>query len=385
MANQMTDTQREALEAYREHGNNYQAAADALNKSRRTIRELVAKALKWEEISESPGLAKALHTTGLDGAVVEGGWRITQETLPDGTVVRNSVRYRLKGVQDSTPIDVAQAITESLKTVIPMALIQGPNDKLPAEICNFIPLADLHVGGEYGDPEYKPTVIAAIERLILGLPKASKAVLLDMGDLLDANDHKGLTPASMNECDVIRENHLKNTLDALDIMRYAATRLAETHDEVEVHLLRGNHDETAYIGVMVGLHEYFRDNPRVNIVMTDDDFRVIPWGKCAVFPHHGDKAKWEDLKSVFSDQFCDAWAAAKYWRFIWTAHVHHDKQREMIGAVGEHFRTLAAPNRWAQLKGLFSRGGIQAITLHKEFGETDRKKVNLQPLLLQDK
>ena len=85
------------------------------------------------------------------------------------------------------------------------------------------------------------------------------------------------------------------------------------------------------------------------------------------------------------DQFPDAWAAAKYWRFVWTAHVHHDRQREMIGAMGEHFRTLATPNRWAMLKGLFSRGGLQCITLHKKDGEIGRTKANLRPLLLQDK
>jgi hypothetical protein len=206
-----------------------------------------------------------------------------------------------------------------------------------------------------------------------------------MGDLLDANDHKGLTPASGNECDVIRENHLENTINALNIMRYAVGLLLQQHNEIEVHLLRGNHDETAYIGVMVALSVHFKDDPRVNVVVSDDNFRVIPWGKCAVFPHHGDKSKWEDLKDVFSDQFPDAWAKAKYWRFIWTAHVHHDKQKQLVGTDCEHFRTLAKPNNWAQMKGFFTRGGICSVTLHKIDGEVDRKKVNLKPLLLQDK
>lgn len=374
-----TKKQLEALKAYRENGNNAVTASQVLGKAPRTVQDLVRKALKWEAASQ--GQIDAVHNTGLDITGATHGWRKVKN--PDGSA--DSVFWRAEKAQSVTSQDLGQAITEALASVVPSAPISGPSAILPGDLCNFVPLADLHVGGEYGDPKYLEVVYETLDRLLTSLPLARKAVLLDMGDLLDANDHHGLTPASGNECDVIRENHLKNTIDAMNIMRFAIDRLAETHDEVEVHMLRGNHDETAYIGVMVALYAFYKENPRINIIMTDDDFRVIPWGKCVIFPHHGDKAKWEDLKSVFSDQFPEAWAAGKFWRFIWTAHVHHDKQREMIGAVGEHFRTLAAPNRWAQLKGLFSRGGVQCITLHKEDGEVGRTKANLRPMLLEQK
>jgi hypothetical protein len=378
----MTPIQADRLQVWRDHDKNFTSAAKTLGIARSTLRESIKAALKYE--SADPGLQSAMNATGLGGGVVTGGWRIVQETMPDGTIVRNSVRYALKP-DEIEPIDVAQTLIDSL-TQAPRAVVSvPPTVDLPSDLCNFIPLCDLHVGGEYGDPKYLDEVFSAITRLVHGLPKAHKAVLLDMGDLLDANDHKGLTPASGNECDVIRENHLENTINALNIMRYAVGLLLQQHNEVEVHLLRGNHDETAYIGVMVALSVHFKDDPRVNVVVSDDNFRVIPWGKCAVFPHHGDKSKWEDLKDVFSDQFPDAWAKAKYWRFIWTAHVHHDKQKQLVGADAEHFRTLAKPNNWAQMKGFFTRGGICSVTLHKIDGEVDRKKVNLKPLLLQDK
>lgn len=375
----VTEIQAEALYAYRQNNENLNQTAKFLGKSKTTVRELVKKALLWEEAEESPGHIEALTATGLDVGIAKHGWRIIVE--PDGS--RNSVFW--KSTQpDIDPVNLAEILRESLATIVPLAPISFP-EALPQDLCNFIPLADLHIGGQYGDPQYLTEVHQAIEKLVQRLPKARKAVLIDMGDLLDANDHKGLTPASGNECDVIRENHLKNTLDALDIMKLACVRLAETHEEVEVHFLRGNHDETAYIAVMIALEALFRDMNRITIILTDDDFRVIPWGMCAVFPHHGDKSKWDDLKNVFSDQFPDAWATAKYWRFVWTAHLHHDRQREMIGATGEHFRTLSTPNRWAMLKGLFTRGGIQAVTLHKTDGEVSRTKVNLKPLLLQDR
>lgn len=377
-----TPKQIEALQVYREQGENATKAARVLGMKPRAAQDLIKRALKWE--AADPGLKAAMASTGLGVETVTGGWRIVQETMPDGTIIRNSVRYSVKD-QKVDSEDLAEAIKEALKDVPKMVVIDPPKNQKPKDLCTFIPLSDLHVGGEYGDPKYFEVVMETIGELIQALPEAKKAVLIDMGDLLDANDHHGLTPASGNDCDVIRENHLKNTLDALAIMKYASLRLLQTHEEVEVHFLRGNHDETAYIAVMIALDAHFRDNNRINVVVTDDDFRVIEWGKCAVFPHHGDKCKWETLKDIFADQFPDAWARAKHFRFVWTAHVHHDKQREVQGAVCEHFRTLAAPNRWARLKGLFGRGGLQAVTLHKQLGEVARTKRNLVPLLLQDK
>lgn len=375
----MTKIQEETLKLWHTHGECYATIAELTGKNESTVRRAVKSALAWNEASD--GQTAALETTGLDISQARHGWRIIVDPV---TGSRDSVFWKATNNEDDDPVNLAEAIMSSLKDIPKFSLIPSPKN-LPKDLCTFIPLADLHVGGEYGDPKYLTVVNEAIERLISQLPKAKKAVLIDMGDLLDANDHHGLTPASGNNVDVIRENHLKNTCDAVNIMSLASVRLAETHEEVEVHFLRGNHDETSYIGVMVALYYRFKDNPRINVILSDDNFRVIPWGKCAVFPHHGDKCKWEDLKSVFSDQFPDEWARAKYWRFVWTAHLHHDKQRDMIGATGEHFRTLASPTNWAQMKGFFARGGIQAVTLHKKWGEQNRTKTNLTPLLLQDR
>jgi hypothetical protein len=376
----MTDRQALALETWKLNDQNFTKSSMVMGLGRSTFTELVKKALKWLEAEESEGIVKALDVTELDAGVATHGWRIRKD--PD-TGSRDSVFWKLQNPQFDPESFITQMKAE-LEKLQPLLKIPKPDDYLDKKLCNFIPLADLHIGGQYGDPEYLNEIKVALTRLVRSIPKAKKAVVLELGDLLDANDHKGLTPASGNACDVIRENSLKNAQDSVMVLSFLIELLLDSHDEVEVHLLRGNHDETSYIAVMMTLGALFKDNKRCNIVVTDDDYRVIPWGLCAVFPNHGDKAKWEDLKNVFADQFPDDWAAAKYWRFIWTAHFHHDRQRDIMGVFAEHFRTLSAPNKWAKQKALFSRGGVQCITLHKEEGETDRKKVNLRPLLLQD-
>jgi len=375
----MTSKQSEALRLWRENKENMTKTAKQLGLARSSLQELIKKALKWEAAEDSPGQVAALETTGLDVGIARHGWRIVVDPV---TGSRDSV-FWVSENPEIPPESFTHRLKEALKDIDKLKPIPKPA-QCDEELCNFIPLADLHIGGQYGDPEYLKEIERCTYKLMGSLPKAKKAVILELGDLLDANDHKGLTPASGNACDVIRENVLKNSQDAIQIMSRFIVLALRTHEEVEVHLLRGNHDETAYIAVMLTLQAYFKDNKRVKIIVTDDDFRVIPWGLCAVFPNHGDKAKWEDLKGVFADQFPDAWAKAKYWRFIWTAHFHHDRQRDIMGVFAEHFRTLSAPNKWAKQKALFSRGGIQAVTLHKTDGEINRTKVNLKPLLLQD-
>ena len=375
----MTPKQSEALRLWRENGHNATKAAKLMGIGRTSFQELVRKALKWEEAEDSPGQIAALETTGLDAGIARHGWRIVVDPV---TGSRDSV-FWVSSNPEIPPESFTHRMKEALKDIDKLKPIPKPN-QCDQDLCNFIPLADLHIGGQYGDPEYLKEIERCTYKLMGSLPRAKKAVILELGDLLDANDHKGITPASGNNCDVIRENTLKNTQDAIQIMSRFIVLALQTHEQVEVHLLRGNHDETAYIAVMLTLQAYFKDNKRVTIVINDDDFRVIPWSLCAVFPNHGDKAKWEDLKAVFADQFPDAWAAAKYWRFVWTAHFHHDRQRDIMGVFAEHFRTLSAPNKWAKQKALFARGGIQCVTLHKTDGEVNRTKVNLRPLLLQD-
>jgi hypothetical protein len=205
-------------------------------------------------------------------------------------------------------------------------------------------------------------------------------VLFELGDLLEANDHKGVTPHSGNPLDVIRDNALLNTQMAVKLMRRACYRLLERHATVQVHFVKGNHDITAYIAVMLAMEEHFANNPRIEIVVTAAEYRVVTWGQCAAFPHHGDTLTWPALKDVFADQFEDEWAFAKAHRIVMTAHFHTDRKRDLVGCVAEHFRTLHRPNNWAKGKGYFARGSLTAMTVHKERGEENRTISNIRNL-----
>lgn len=328
-----------------------------------------------------PALAARLQEKGIvDLAGLHSGWLLEKDKDGSGS----SLYFHLG--PDQEKIDFADAIREVLSEIPRLPPAGRPaGDPAGEGYANWVMLADLHVGGDYGDPRFETEFNRAIEDLVSRLPRAEKAVLLELGDLLDANDHKGVTPASGNPCDVRRDNHLGNTKAAVRMMRRAIMLLARTHPEVEVHLIPGNHDPSAYIAVLLSLEAHFADHPQVHIVVPEteaqEEFRVIAWGDCAVFPHHGHTAKWEQLKDVWADQFPDEWARAKAFRLIATAHFHHDRRRELVGCVAEHYRTLHAPNKWARTKGLFSRGALTALTVHKSRGEENRTMTTIKPLL----
>lgn len=359
----------------REAGKTIPEISEIMKISTSAVRRRINGFKKKEKLD--PELAKRLNKAGItDFAGLHSGWLLEKDQSGSG----HSLYFYLG--PDEEKIDFLDLLKDSLSTLEPLPPIQAPKF-YEKDLCNFFALADLHLGSQYGDGGYVETINTKIDDLMARIPAAEKAVIIELGDLLDANDHKGVTPGSGNNCDVIREDTLKNTRTGIEVLDRMIRRALEKHQTVEVHLMRGNHDETAYIGVLVGLAERYRDNPRVTVVEPsnewEDDFRVIQWGMCAVFPNHGDKAKWPELKDVWTEIYPDEWAKAKVEREIWTAHFHHDKVKDMVGVKGRHFRTLMAPNKWARQLGLISRGSLVCSTKHKYLGTLDETQSNVLP------
>lgn len=370
-AKQNRAEQQECLRLRRE-GLSNRVIADRMGLSRHQVMRRINSGMKQERLD--PVLSKMLEKQGItDLAGLHSGWLMNKKKEAE----TSSSLYFFLG-PDGEKLDFAEAILDVLKEIpkleplaVPRALESGKG------YATWLALADLHVGGGYGDPELEEDYNRCIDDLISRMPPAEHAVFFELGDLLDANDHKGVTPASGNPLDVKRDDHLANTKMAIRLCRRTIYRLLETHQTVEAHFVKGNHDTTAYLAVMLALGEHFSQNPRANIVVSDAEFRVVSWGQCAAFPHHGDTLNWNQLKDVWADQFADEWAAARMHRHIMTAHYHHDRKKDLVGVVAEQFRTLHRPNGWAKSKGLLSRGSLTCMTVHRERGEEYRTISNV--------
>lgn len=366
---QIREEQRKCLELHRNGIPNSQIAVQ-LNLSRYQVSRRLNGAKKQERLD--PALSAQLEASGIvDLAGLHSGWLMNKDKNGSGKSL-----YFFLG-PDGEKISFVDALIDALEEIPRSPLIIQP-DLVGTERANWFMVADLHVGGDYGDGQLEEDFNHCVDDMVSRLPKAEKAFLVELGDLLDANDHKGVTPQSGNPCDVKRDSHLTNTQTAIRLLKRAIDRLAETHHEV--HMVKGNHDPSAYIAVLLALEAHYQFVRHIRIVVIEEDFRVIPWGLCAVFPHHGDTANWRALKDVWSDQFPDEWADAKMHRLIATAHFHHDRKADLVGATGEHFRTLHKANSWARNKALFSRGSLTAITVHKTDGEIHRTSSNIKPV-----
>lgn len=363
--------QRACMQMLQE-GKTISQIVEATGLTRYQVRRRISAAKKRERLD--PELLSRLEARGItDLSGLHSGWLLEKDKDGSGQSL-----YFFLG-RDEEKISFADALVDVLSDIPRLTPItQIRNSFLPEEYANWVALADLHVGGDYGNPQLEVDFNNAIDDLVLRMPPSRHAVLIELGDLLEANDHKGVTPTSGNILEVIKDDHLGNTLVAVRLMRRAIYRLLETHETVEVHLIKGNHDTSAYIAVMLALQAHFEMNPRVDVIVKDDEYRVISWGQCAAFPHHGDTLKWSQLKDVFADQFPDEWAAAKAHRIIMTAHFHHDRKADLVGCVAEQYRTLHRPNNWAKSKGLFSRGSLTAMTVHKDRGEEFRTISNIR-------
>lgn len=345
--------------------------------SRHQVRRRLSGARKADRLD--PSILAQLAQRGVtDLAGLHSGWLLEKNNSGSG----QSLYFYLG--PDQEKVSFADAMRDVLSEIPKLNEIHRPVRNHAGEgYASWLFLADLHMGGEYGCDRPQEEFKTAIDDLVLRMPPAEHAVLCELGDLLDANDHKGVTPASGNPTDTRRDQHLTNTKNAIRLLKYAAYRLLETHQTVEMHLIRGNHDESAYIAVLLALAEHFSDNPRIEILVPkneyQEEFRVVSWGKCAFFPHHGDKAKPDTLKDVWADQFAQEWATATAYRLIPTAHFHHLKSADLIGAEWRQFRTIHRPNRWARMQGMFSRGALCALTVHRDRGPEYETISNIKP------
>ena len=361
--------EQNACYAAQRDGKTLHEIAQALGLSRDQVRRRLTGAKK--RLKLDPKMAESLAKRGIvDLAGLHSGWLLEKDSDGSGA----SLYFHLGPDEDK--IDFAEAVKEVLSETVVADPIPGPgHDRHAEDLANWFFLADLHIGGDYGDPQLSKDFQYTIDDLVVRMPKAQRAVLFELGDLLDANDHKAATPASGNPTDSIRDNHLGNTIEALRLMKYASYRLLTTHEEVEIYMCRGNHDETSYFAVLIGLIEHFRDNPRLKIHLPttpeEEEFFVVTWGECACLPNHGDKCKPEMLKEIFTDEFPDEYAAAKAFRLIATGHFH----KLMVQSLGmtEHrqFGTLHKRNRWARQKFAPSRGQMSVLTVHKTIGLQD--------------
>lgn len=254
-----------------------------------------------------------------------------------------------------------------------------PPSQTMAEMCSLYPVFDAHIGmhawsRETGAVDYDLRLASDDMRLAIGkvmaiTPDSETAILLIGGDYFHADDNRAETPANRHKLDV--DGRQFKVVDVgISILSHTIESLLGKHRKVIVRVMRGNHDEHAHLVLTYALAERYRDNVRCEVQKDPRDLFMFQWGRSAIFAHHGDKAKPQQMAMYLSD-VCEFWSATKH-RHFFSGHVHHDHAKDLGPLRWESLRAFCPPDAYAASMGYGGRRALQSVTFHREDGLVQR-------------
>jgi len=358
----LTQKQQEALDAVALHGSQ-RAAAKSLGISRTTLQEHLINAQRKQV---DPAIQSSMAATGTN-LVPNLVWAKTKND--DGT----SYSVLLKP-PPADPVDIAKAMREAFEGMTVAPIVAPPSAVVDDE-CALYPLMDAHIGmhawgKETGDQDYDlPLAIrdmkAAFGKTMARTGNAGTAILLIGGDFFHADDTRAETPASKHRLDV--DGRFFKVLGAgIGLVADIIASLAAKHHRLIVRVLPGNHDPHSSMALTFALAERYRGHAGIDVIKDPRELFMFQWGRSAIFSHHGDKGKPQQMAMYFSD-ICPFWSATRH-RHYFTGHVHHDQAKDFGAIKWESLRAFCPPDAYAASMGYASRRALQSITFHKVDG-----------------
>jgi hypothetical protein len=311
--------------------------------------------------------------------------KVTVQRGPDGDVERTWERQHpdrqawLEAIRAT--IDEAK---ESLPRVKPT---KGPGHA-DSRLCNLFVLTDAHIGAlawhREGGADWdlsiaEQTIIGAFSHMIATAPKARRAVVTFLGDVVHQDSNKSITPAHGHLLDA--DSRPRKIISAVvRIMRTIIRMALERHDEVHVVCGEGNHDEYTSGNVLPEVFGILYENePRVTVNDAVLPYYVLQHGKVMLGFHHGHKKAPTQLPLYFATAHAQMWGETTK-RYAHCGHRHHVEEKEHSGMKVVQHSTLAARDAHASRGGWFSERQAIAITYHEEYGEVARLTVTPEML-----
>ena len=366
----LTPKQQDALDALKRLGN-ITAAARELGIHRRDFLRVLDRAGYGAEerrkLCVDPAIADSMRASNTN-MVPALAWVKVQATEDQPGY---SVMLRPEAEE---PEAVADRIRGALEGIVPAEPVLPPENVM-GDLCAVYPLMDAHVGmlawgRETGSQDYDLDHAAqdmrhAFAKVLALTPAAEQAILLIGGDYFHSDDTRAETPANRHKLDV--DGRFFKVLDVgIGIIAETITRLLSKHSSVLVRVLRGNHDPHSSLTLNFALAERYRNEPRITVEKDPRDLFMFQWGKCAIFAHHGDRGKPQQMALYLSD-VCPFWSQTRHRHYL-TGHVHHDHAKDLGPLRYESLRAFCPPDAYAAGMGYGGRRALQSMTFHKQDG-----------------
>lgn len=251
---------------------------------------------------------------------------------------------------------------------------------IDADQLALYPIFDLHIGAMSHKHECGENYSTDIAERVLKdffdyavhvAPNAQKAVLLIGGDFLHSDGLDAVTPASGHVLDQ-DSRYAKLVHVAIRSVRRAISLMLTKHENVEVQIIEGNHDQSGMIWLRAAMAAYYEDEPRVFVDTSPMILHRTSWGNTLLGYTHGHTMKKADVRLAamaadFRSEFGDS-------RYVYThsGHWHHQTITEHALGIDEVHGQLGAKDAYAARGGWRSYRQAAVIVYSKEFGEIGR-------------
>lgn len=376
-----TDRQSEIIDAVNEHGS-MRAAARMLGINYTGVHQAVRLATTkaaYKGFAPDNGLTRRAAP----------GFRIKGSTdLFDPRTGEHKLQWLRQTVDDEQTEGMLREFALSLVDVKSLAPLtpapKAANDDL---LCVY-PMGDPHFGmyawwqdaGENFDLSIAETVTKlAVDNLVSRAPTATTAILLNLGDMIHADNQLNRTKSG-HALDV--DGRWKKVLHVgLMTMVHCVQRLLQKHQSVIWRINPGNHDDLSSFAISVALSAWFRDEPRVAIDLSPSPFWYYQFGANLLGSTHGDTVKGTNLVGLMAADQAKAWGDTIHRHWI-VGHIHHQDIKEYTGGVVEYVRTLAARDAWHNGQGYRAGRDMQCIVYDKDDGITERIRCDAKSMKL---
>lgn len=273
------------------------------------------------------------------------------------------------------------AIEDLAKTLPALLEVPPPNRNTPIhETLTTYISNDIHFGALMWAPESGTdwdldiaikTVIEAYDYLFETTPPSNMAIVADLGDLMEVDSFKNLTPQSGNPL-AVDGRFPKILRAAYSALVYAINKALTKHEIVHFINIAGNHDMTVGHAIREIIRAVFKDNPRVIIDDSPSAIKYFVYDQVLLQFAHGDGLKMKDAGEVMAAD-CETVFSTTRFRFAHFGHNHKDSVYDGRLCRAESHRNLAPTNDWAAHKGYRRQlGTMKAITYHPNKGEIGR-------------
>lgn len=323
-----------------------------------------------------------------DSAVADAQRAIGTELTPRNIWVKtkgddHGVSYSVMIKPEEDHEGQIELLRQALQDIPAVPKISPPKHS-DEDLLTLIPVSDVHfgmrawareAGADYDIKIARKRLIEWVTHVVSVSPQSGTAVLLVNGDLLHMNDDKAQTPKSKHALDVDNRVFLtlEQTIEALCVCTEACLM---RHKKVMLVLKPGNHDPIAYMAVLFALAERYRKNDRVYVEKEPTEYWVHKFGKVMLASHHGDKGTAQRMVQYMADGYAKIWGTTTY-RYLWTGHLHHHRSQDIGGMCWEQNRAVTEKDAYAANNAYTGRAELQAVTCHKERGETARVRITV--------